>query len=88
MVFFAIFPFLAFFLFFVSIFQHKKEKNKKCNFLFESLIFDNPKFCKKTILTHCDTICVSKKAKKHYKIGEKQQKKNLDHFLTYNLDQF
>ena len=38
-------------------------------------MFDNPKFCKNTILTHCDTICVTKKAKKHYKTGEKQQTK-------------
>ena len=60
--FFAIFPFLFFVLYPVSIFQHKK--NKKCNFLFENLIFDNPKFCKNTILTHCDTICVTKKAQK------------------------
>ena len=88
--FFCYFPFFVFFffLFSVSIFQHKKEKNKKCNFLFENLIFDNPKFCKNTILTHCDTICVTKKAKKHYKTGEKTAKKNLDQFLTYNLDQF
>ena len=85
---FCYFPFFVFFLFSVSIFQHEKEKNKKCNFLFENLIFDNPKFCKNTILTHCDTICVTKKAKKHYKTGEKTAKKNLDQFLTYNLDQF
>ena len=50
-------------------------------FLFENLIFDNPKFCKNTILTHCDTICVSKKAtKKHYKTGEKQQKETWTSF--------
>ena len=57
-------------------------------FSFENLIFDNPKFCKNTILTHCDTICVTKKAKNTIKLGKKQQKKNLDQFLTYNLDQF
>ena len=68
--FFCYFPFFVFFLFSVSTFQHKK-----CNFLFENLIFDNPKFCKNTILTHCDTICVTKKAKKHYKTGENSKKK-------------
>ena len=57
-------------------------------FSFRKPHFDNPKFCKNTILTHCDTICVSKKAQKHYKIGEKTAKTNLDQFLTYNLDQF
>ena len=56
-------------------------------FFFENLIFDNPKFWKNTILTHCDTICVSKNAQKHYKTGE-NSKNNLDQFLTYNLDQF
>ena len=85
--FFAIFPFLLFFFFLFLFSNIKKKKNKKCNFLFENLIFDNPKFCKNTILTHCDTICVTKKPQKHYKTGEKQQK-NLDQFLTYNLDQF
>ena len=74
-VFFCYFPFFCFFLFSVSIFQHKKEKNKKCNFLFENLIFDNPKFCKNTILTHCDTICVTKKAKNTRKLGENSKKK-------------
>ena len=60
----------------------------KCNFLFENLIFDNPKFCKNTILTHGDTIYVSKNVKKStIKLG-KTAKKNLDQFLTYNLNQF
>ena len=77
--FFAIFPFL-FFFFFLFLFSNIKKKNKKCNFLFENLIFDNPKFCKNTILTHCDTICDTKKAKKHYKTGEKQQKKTWTSF--------
>ena len=54
--------------------QHKKEKNKKCNFLFEYLIFDNPKFCKK-LFWHTVTLFVF-------------SKKNLDQFLTYDLDQF
>ena len=57
-------------------------------FLFENLIFDNPKFCKSTILTHCDTICVSKNAQKTLENWGKTAKKNLDQFLTYNLDQF
>ena len=57
--------FFCYFLFFsVSFFQHKKEKNKKCNFLFENLIFDNPKFCKNTILTHNVTLLVLQKKPK------------------------
>ena len=31
---------------------------------------------------------LQKKPKKHYRTGEKQQKKKLDQFLTYSLDQF
>ena len=79
--FFAIFPFLFLFFFFLFLFSNIKKKNKKCNFLFENLILDNPKFCKNTILTHSDTICVTKKAKKHYKTGE-NSKNNLDQFLN------
>ena len=53
------------FLFFLFLFlQHKKDKNKKCYFLFENLIFDIPKFCKNIILAQCDTICVFKKSQK------------------------
>ena len=82
--FFGLFHFLFFSFFLFLGLQHKKGKNKKCNFLFENLIFDIPQIenlifdipqiCKNTILTHCDTICVSKNAQKHYKTGEKQQK--------------
>ena len=68
--------------------QHKKEKTKNAIFFSKTLIFDNPKFCKNTILTHCDTICVSKNVKKYYKTGKKNSKNNLDQFLTYSLDQF
>ena len=57
--FFWSFPFFSFFCFYFS----NIKKNKKCKFLFENLIFDNPKFCKNAILTHCDTICASKNAK-------------------------
>ena len=83
---FCYFPFFVFF-FFCFYFPTQKRKNKKCNFLFENLIFDNPKFCNNTILTHCDTICVTEKAKNTIKLG-KTAKKNLDQFLTYKLDQF
>ena len=74
--FFGLFHFL-FFSFFCFYFSNKKRKNQKCNFLFENIIFDNPKFCKNTILTHCDTICASKNAKKHYKTAGKNSKKKL-----------
>ena len=75
------------FFFFCFYFSNIKKKKQKCNFLFENLIFDNPKFCKNTILTHCDTICVSKNVKNTIKLG-KNSKKSLDQFLTYSLDQF
>ena len=79
------FPFSFFFFFLFLFFQHKKGKNKKCNFLFENLIFDNPKFSKKNILTHCGTICVSKNAQKHYKTGEKTAKKKLGPVFNFKL---
>ena len=42
------FPFSFFFFFFLFVFlQHKKEKNKKCNFLFENVIFDIPQILQK-----------------------------------------
>ena len=88
--FFGFFPFLCFFFcfcFYSSLSNIKKTKTKNAIFFSKTSFLINPKFCKNTILTHCDTICVSKNAKKHYKTGEKQQK-NLDQFLTYNLDQF
>ena len=81
------FPFFSFFCFYFS--NVKKEKNKKCNFLFENLIFDIPKILhKNTILAQCDTICVFKNTPKTlYKWG-KTVKKNLDQFLTLDFDQF
>ena len=84
-VFWAFFHF-HFFLFCLFLFlQHEKRKNKKCNFLFENLILDIPP----TIFWHDVTLFVfSKVPKKHYKNGEKQWKKNLDKFLTLDLDQY
>ena len=39
---------ISFFFFFLSLFlQYKEDKNKKCNFLFEYLIFDIPKIMQK-----------------------------------------
>ena len=70
--FFGSFPFLLF-IFLFPFLQHKKKK-QKMQFSFQYLIFDNPKFCKNTILTHCDTICVSKNAPKHSKTGENSKK--------------
>ena len=89
---FCYFPFLFFFFFFVFLFLFsniKKEKSKKCNFLFKNLIFDNPKFCKNTILTHCDTICVTKKSPKNtIKLGKKQQKKTWTSFQLITWTSF
>ena len=44
---FSIFFFFSFFCFYFS--NIKKEKNKKCNFLFENLIFDIPQILQKTL---------------------------------------
>ena len=62
-------------------------KTKKAIFFSKTSFLTSPQFCKKkyTILAQCDTICVNI-PKKHYKNGETV--KNLDHFLTLNLDQF
>ena len=65
--FFGLFPFsfFSFFFFFLFLFlQHKKDKNKKCNFLSKTSFLTSPKFCKNTILAQCDTICVFKNAPK------------------------
>ena len=80
-----LFSLFCFFFFFLFLFSNiTKKKNKKCNFLFENLIFDNPKFCKNTILT---LFVLQKKPKNTIKLG-KNSKQNLDQFLTYSLDQF
>ena len=82
------FPFCLFFFLLFLFFQHKKDKNKKCNFLFENLIFDIPKILQKHYFcTMWHYLCFQKCPKKHYKNG-KTMKKNLDHFLTLNLDHF
>ena len=44
---FWLFPFSFFLPFLFLYLQHKKGKNKKCNFLFENLIFDIPKILQK-----------------------------------------
>ena len=44
---FLAFPILFFFFFLFLGLQHKKGKNKKCNFLFENLIFDIPQILQK-----------------------------------------
>ena len=60
-------------------------------FSFRNLIFDIPKNFAKHYLAQCDIICGSKHAPKNsIKVGRggKQWKKNLDQFLTLDLDQF
>ena len=67
--------FHLFFFFFLFLFlQHKKEKHKKCNFLFENLIFDNPKFAK-TLFWHTVTLFVLLKMPKNtIKLGKTAKK--------------
>ena len=78
--------FFFFFLFVRFYFSNIKRKNKKCNFFSETSFLTSPKYCKNTILAQCDTICVVKNTPKHYKNGKTV--KNLDQFLTLDLDQF
>ena len=81
--FFLPFPFCLFFFFLFLFLQHKKDKNKKMQFSFRKPHFWHPqKFCKNTSLAQCDTICVFKNTPKTKTV------KNLDQFLTLNLDQF
>ena len=85
---FCYFPLFVFFLFSVSLFQHKKEKTKNAIYFSKTSFFITQNFAK-TLFWHTVTLFVlQKKPKKHYKTGEKTAKKNLDQFLTYNLDQF
>ena len=79
------FPVFSCFLFFFL--QHKKDKNKKCTFFFENPFFWQPdKLPKK--FSHPYTLFVFFKIpKKHYKIGEKQAKKNLGPSFDATLDQ-
>ena len=77
------FPFILFFFSLFLFLLHKKDKNKKLQFLFESLIFDIQPILQKhyvdTLLHYlCHTV----------KIEKNSEKKNLDQFLTYSLDQF
>ena len=58
------FPF-SFFSFFCFYFSNiKKEKIKNAIFFSKTSFLTSPKFYKNTVLTHCDTICVSKNAPK------------------------
>ena len=83
------FPFSFFLPFLFLYLQHKKGKNKKCNFLFENPHFWHSQNFAKTLFWHTVALFVFlKMPKKHYKTGEKTAKKNLDQFLTLDLDQF
>ena len=64
--------------------QLKKDKNKKCNFLVENLIFDISKK-KKKLLTLC-VFLILNTPKKHYK--NREVKNISDQFLTQLLDHF
>ena len=80
------FPF-SFFSFFCFYSQHKKDKNKKCNFLFENLIFDIPKILQKHYFgTVWHYLCFPKCPKNTIKLMKTAKK--LDQFLTLDLDQF
>ena len=75
--FFGLFHFFFFFFFFLFLFlQHKKDKNKECNFFSKTSFLTSPKFSKNTILAQCDTICVFKNAPKTlYNWGKNSKRK-------------
>ena len=83
------FPFSFFFFFFFLFLglQHKKGKNKKCNFLFENLIFDIPQILQKHYFDTVALFVFLKMPKNTIKLG-KNSKKKMDQFLTLDLDQF
>ena len=71
-------PFFIFFFFFFLFlfFQHKKGKNKKCNFLFENLIFDIPQILQKHYFdTLLHYLCFQKYPKNTIKMGKTVKKK-------------
>ena len=71
------FPFFFFFLF--LFLQHKKDKNKKCNFLFENLIFDIPKILQNHYVGTVWHYLCFQKYQKHYKNGENSEKDESPH---------
>ena len=83
---FGLFHFLFFCFYYSNI---KKEKTKNAIFFSKTSFLTSPKFCRNTILAQCDTICVFKNTQKHCRNGGKTvKKKNLDRFLTLDVDQF
>ena len=72
----GLFHFICFSFFLFLVLQHKKDKKtKNAIFISKTSFLTSPKFCKNTILAQCDTICVYKHTKKHYKNGETVKKK-------------
>ena len=80
-----VFQFFSCFLFFFL--QHKKDKNKKCTFFFETPFFDNLTNCQKNIFAPLHTICVFLRCPENtIKLG-KTSKKNLGPSFDATLDQ-
>ena len=78
-----------FFSFFCFYFSNIEKEKQKMQFSFRKPHFWHPPNFAKTLFWHIVALFVfPKMPKKHCKTGEKQWKKNLDKFLTLNLDQF
>ena len=81
--FFEIFLFHFFIFSFVLFFQHKKDKKKKCTFVFRKPFFDTLTNCPKIIFAPLHTICVFLDQQKNtIKLGKTSKQKILDGFST------
>ena len=75
-------------LFFLFLFlQHRKDKNKKCNFFSKTSFLTSRQFAETLFWHNVTLFVVINIPPKHYQNGEKRWKKNLDQFLTLSLDQ-
>ena len=62
-----------------------KIKNKKCNFIFENVIFDIPTILRNTILAQLDTMCVFLNMPQNtLNFGKTVKRKSLDQFFKDN----
>ena len=80
---------ISFFFFFLFLFlQHKKEKTNNVIFFSKTSFLTSPNFATTLFLHNVTLYLCFQKCQKHYKNGGGETVKNLDQFLTLDLDQF